>query len=1089
MADAQWQGRAGGRPAGAARRRLAAQALTVAALLLWLVPPAVPSAAAGPDRAPAAGGLLSSGPPAGDATARGSAFEETLGVTDANGLELSRQQQTLAPGAELTAVRRRETDAWLDIRQLSLDLGHDLSVDYLGPATVSERGTLSELTAAHAPGPGRATVAALNADFFDINVTEAPLAPGVRNGELVQSGSPGRHHAVGIDEDGTGRVLHILFEGKAETAAGDELPLSAYNSPVIPEDGIGVFTDGWGAADRALTVRGSPLVTEVLVEDGEVTSVSAKPDGEPLPEGVTALLGRDAGATALAGLAAGDRIDLAYTVRTDDGLPLPRTAVGGGELLVTDGQPHNWEGAPNNLAAPRTAVGFSRDGQRMFVLVVDGRQAHSGGVTLTRLAEMMRQLGAWEALNLDGGGSTTLLARDPGAETPRLVNSPSDGREREVPNGLAITAPTGSGDPAALTVRTVIDPARAATAEVLGGGRPERVFPGLTRALSAVGHDETFGPAPGAAGSTVWRTEGTAAGEVGADGVFTAGRPGTAEVRASSGSARGSLRLTVIGELARLTSTQRRIGLTGAGDTAWFGLLGHDATGTSAPVEPADVTLEYDRSLFAVRPEADSGGFVVTALADGFTSGRITARAGGVSTVLGAGIGLEETVVADFENAGDWRFSHSRAAGSLSPAPDGHQDTALRLSYDFSLSESARTARATPPAEIPVTGRPSAFALWVHGDGRGAWPALHLLDATGTSRVLRGPHIDHQGWRRIVFEVPDDIPQPVSVYRFYLTETRPPVRYRGEILIDELTALTPQEVELPEETGPAGPVFAEAAEVAGREWRFAVVSGAGLEAAAGPDGEAARTARAALAEIQSAGPEFVVVNGDWVAGGTAENLAFARELLTGELTVPWVYVPGDAEMHGGSLEGWEAEFGETRRVFDHRGTRFITLDTSTRSISGGGLEQWLELRSRLLDAARDENVGAVAVITHVPPRDTSVRDTGRLTDRMDALLLEHWLTGFRAATGKGVTCLGGHAGLFDAYLHSGVPYVLGGGLTGAPAASGEAGAVNGWTLFGVDRLSAADWLGVRRDPSRGGPDWLSAEIRPHPAAAAAAAAG
>ncbi|WP_165985591.1 phosphodiester glycosidase family protein [Streptomyces sp. YIM 98790] len=1059
--------------------RLLLRGAAVAALALGLVPPAVPSAAAGPARIPSAVEFPAADPLAGDAAARATAFEEALGVPDAEGLELSRRERTPAPGVGLTSVQRREADAWLNVHQLTVDLGQDLSVDHLGPETLTEGRSLSELTAAHRPGPGRATVAAFNADFFDINVTEAPLAPGVRNGELLHSGTPGRSHAVGIDDDGTGRVLQIHFAGKAETASAGEIPLAAYNSPQIPEDGIGVFTDDWGAADRALTVRGSPGVTEVLVEDGEVTSVSEKPGSGPLPEGVTALLGRDAGAAALAGLAAGDRVALDYSVRTDDGQPLPRTAVGGQELLVSDGRPHNWEGAPNNLAAPRTAVGFSRDGRRMFVLVVDGRQAHSGGVTLTRLAGMMQRLGAWEALNLDGGGSATLLAREPGDAAPRLVNSPSDGRERAVPNGLAVTAPTGSGDPAGITVRTVTEPALAPTAEVMGGGRPERVFPGLTRALSAVGHDETYGPAPAAARDAVWSADGTAHGRIGADGVFTAGRPGTAEVRAAAGGARGSLRLTVIGHLARLTPTQQRIGLSGAGDTAWFGLLGHDATGTSAPVEPADVTLEYDRSLFAVEPDPRSGGFLVTALAGGFTSGRITATAGGVSTVLGAGIGLEETVVADFENAGDWRFSHSRAAGAVSAVPDGHAGTALRLSYDFTLSEGSRTARAAPPADIPVAGRPSAFALWVHGDGRGAWPALHLLDATGTSRVLRGPYIEHQGWRRLVFEVPDDVPHPVSVHRFYLTETRPPVRYQGEILIDELTALTPQDIALPEEPGgpAADPVFADGAAVAGRDWRFAVLSDAGLDAGR-PDGEEARGARAALAEAQAAGPELVVINGDWVAEGTRENLLFARELLTEELTVPWVYVPGDAEVRGGSPERWGEVFGESRRVFDHRGTRFLTLDTSSRSVSGGGLEQWLELRTRLLDAARDKSVGAVAVIAHVPPRDTSGRDTGRLTDRMDALLLEQWLTGFRAATGKGVTFLGGQAGLFDAYLHSGVPYVLGGGLTGTPSVPEDRGGVNGWTLVGVDRLSGSDWTAVRRHPHRGGPDWLSAEVRP-----------
>ncbi|MEK8142061.1 phosphodiester glycosidase family protein [Streptomyces sp. M10(2022)] len=132
-----------------------------------------------------------------------------------------------------------------------------------------------------------------------------------------------------------------------------------------------------------------------------------------------------------------------YRARTDSGA-VPRTAVGGRELLVVDGAALNHDGEGNNTAAPRTAVGFSEDGRTMQVITVDGRQADSGGVTLTELGLMMRRAGSYSALNLDGGGSSTLVAREPGSDTLQVENSPSDGSERTVPNGLALTAPTGA---------------------------------------------------------------------------------------------------------------------------------------------------------------------------------------------------------------------------------------------------------------------------------------------------------------------------------------------------------------------------------------------------------------------------------------------------------------------------------------------------------------------------------------------------------------------------------------------------------------------------------------------------------------------
>ena len=73
----------------------------------------------------------------------------------------------------------------------------------------------------------------------------------------------------------------------------------------------------------------------------------------------------------------------------------------------------------------------------MLLLVVDGRQEFSRGYTLVELARLMRSLGAEDALNLDGGGSSTMVGIGPGGHL-RVVNSPSDGQQRRVANALGV---------------------------------------------------------------------------------------------------------------------------------------------------------------------------------------------------------------------------------------------------------------------------------------------------------------------------------------------------------------------------------------------------------------------------------------------------------------------------------------------------------------------------------------------------------------------------------------------------------------------------------------------------------------------------
>ena len=90
---------------------------------------------------------------------------------------------------------------------------------------------------------------------------------------------------------------------------------------------------------------------------------------------------------------------------------------------------------------PRTAIGLSSDFQTLYLAVVDGRSSRSSGMYGSELADLMEQLGAWQAFNLDGGGSSTLWTSASG-----VVNTPSDGYARSTANhpGVFATPPTGS---------------------------------------------------------------------------------------------------------------------------------------------------------------------------------------------------------------------------------------------------------------------------------------------------------------------------------------------------------------------------------------------------------------------------------------------------------------------------------------------------------------------------------------------------------------------------------------------------------------------------------------------------------------------
>ena len=118
-----------------------------------------------------------------------------------------------------------------------------------------------------------------------------------------------------------------------------------------------------------------------------------------------------------------------------------KTILGGVGMIVANGKPVNDSvnvGEKTNLnfltaRHPRTFVGFDRDSTKLFLCVVDGRQQASIGMNFREMADFLLSIGVWNAVNFDGGGSTTMVIRR------RIVNSPSDRTgERPVANTLQV---------------------------------------------------------------------------------------------------------------------------------------------------------------------------------------------------------------------------------------------------------------------------------------------------------------------------------------------------------------------------------------------------------------------------------------------------------------------------------------------------------------------------------------------------------------------------------------------------------------------------------------------------------------------------
>ncbi|MFJ9712504.1 phosphodiester glycosidase family protein [Streptomyces sp. NPDC101234] len=331
-------------------------------------------------------------------------------------------------------------------------------VDLLSPGAVATRSRVSAM--ADTAG----AVAGVNGDFFNISETQHPgveatgasVGPAIAHGRVLKSAVPTAQRfgpslppgtdttdVFGVGADRRARLDRLTLVGTVRTPAGN-LALRGLNQYALAQDSVGAYTSAWGSASRRRATCGSDTdraagcstdTYEVEVRDGRVVATSATPGSGAIAAGTTVLLGREAGADRLRELTKGERVRVWERMLASTSRIPYRFAVGGYPVL-RDGEP--LAGLNDTASAVRTAVGYASGGHELLLLALDGAAPYRRGMTIAEVASEMRALGAADAFSLDGGGSTTMVARTEGAKTVSVVNHPTDSPERAVANGIGV---------------------------------------------------------------------------------------------------------------------------------------------------------------------------------------------------------------------------------------------------------------------------------------------------------------------------------------------------------------------------------------------------------------------------------------------------------------------------------------------------------------------------------------------------------------------------------------------------------------------------------------------------------------------------
>jgi hypothetical protein len=982
-------------------------------------------------------------------------------------LSLVDDVEPLGPGIELSHQKYLAATGWVDRQVLTVDLKNPaVTTDLLHAEKIAQGSALTKQ--ANAAG----AVAGVNGDFFDIGNSGASLGFEIAGGALRKSGDRNNGQSIGVTQGGVGRLMNLALAAKAVFGGADHA-LSGFNEVGVAPDAIGAYTSDWGAYDRQANVGGgTPVanVAEVWVADGKVVRAATEPGAGQgtLPDGTTALVGRDAGATTLRTLQIGDPVELSYGVNPEM-QDRYRFAVGTDAQLVRGGEPVPDDeangGASGAAIAPRTSIGFKDSGSTMILLTVDGPGGTGkGGSTLPQVARMMDDLGAETAVNLDGGGSTTMVGRALGAFDATVRNVPSDGNERSDPNGVGVFVTKGNGQVEDLVV-TPEEP---------------RVFPGLHRTLKASAVDDHQAPVALDRGTVRWSaTDGSVEG-----GAFRAPAGGdrTVTVRSTTDTARTDTKVRVLGTLDGLELSSKRLSIADAtGPATTLKVTGRDAQGFTAPVEAADLELDYDEGVVEIRPQGDA--LRVTPVAKGGTL--ITISAGGKTVKLPTTVGVETATLDEFEaDDEDKRWVVNGTSGfakTISKAPEG-----LRLDYKAQRNFGVTRAASAPLLTVP--GQPLRMRWRVWSEDATEYSNMTWIDAEGKSNALLSPGVK-AGWNDLTWTFPSTTKFPVRITQFQLVETGAARQQDGAFILDNVKYDYAPAVDIPAEAPlRQDPLISPDGTTNGKDdWNFATLSDVQFTAA---DPTLAKVGIAALKRIRQQKPDLVVLNGDITDLGSAADLKLARTTLeeggcdlieagkepaedstpdasTGK--VPCYYVPGNHEAYvvagQGALDNWKAEFGAPYRTFDHKGTRFILLNSALGTLKGSDFGQLAMLEDALRTARTDADVDNVMVFAHHPVDDPAETKASQLGDRTEAELVEKLLTDFREDSDKGASMVGSHAQIVDVHRLEGVPYTVLPSSGKAPYGTPERGGFTGFLNWSVDSDAKADG------------QWLTADVR------------
>ncbi len=688
-------------------------------------------------------------------------------------LKIKEKEEQISTGTKLKEYEILTEDGWVEAQVLELDANDDYNKITL---LTAEEG-VKKLAAVSAMAKVQNAIGGINGDFFaGSSGIGNSVGLAINNGKIVSSSAEENKTKETFSSfliNEKGKIFYEYIQDDIKIICEDKEFKARYINKYTDNYEIPtIYTSEWG--EKSIGTHDDFYATEFVIKNGKVVDIVENGEPVDIPEnGFVIMVATSASAELKEELKLKSKVS--YEINYYPDISKIDFAISGGAKLIENGivpesYSHNVSGRN-----PRTVLGTNKDNSKIYLITIDGRNNNSLGTTLEETSEFLLKLKIYNAINLDGGGSTTMVAKRAGETETSIINTPSGGTQRLVANGVGIVNTSDETNKLAELKINIDD---------------TNIFVGEKRKVSVVGYDKYYNPIEIEQDNVKWDYSGVDVSVK--DGYVSGTTVGSSKLIAKVGKVKANLEINILSDVNELYVYPKEKSIN-PGESVNYSIKAKNKNGYYATIDnnifetkvykyykndveqnvPSDAKFE-DLKFTATT----SGVYILSISKDEFT------------TYTKVNIAEEKFILLDDFETETFTFDpypdEVGGSANVSKEQKFNGSYSAKLEYDFDKDAKVRGAYIVfnDVVKIPEDATSLSFMLYNNEEKEEDIKVKFKDSNDKYNMIVIEDSILHEGWKEIRLDL-SSYAKPIYVSDIYVAQNDEKIRNKGYVYVDQ----------------------------------------------------------------------------------------------------------------------------------------------------------------------------------------------------------------------------------------------------------------------------------------------------------------